>query len=117
MKTLAEKWVSYYLNGGKEDYSAVEKPQEIAQSEPIRAWKIIKEINSIQIDDRDWEKHINAIVGCGPLEDIIALHADLALEYILIEAKENTKLKEQLSVIYESSIPKRAWERIQNAIA
>jgi len=88
----------------------------VTLEDPEKAWEAIKEINSIEVSDREWQEHINSVIGCGPLEELVALNSKKLLESILIEAAQNEKLRTQLSMIYETAINNEIWLAIQNVI-
>jgi hypothetical protein len=52
-------------------------------------------------------------MGCGALEDLIALHGEKMLPVILAAATANSILRFELSAIYETSVSPDAWKRIQ----
>lgn len=116
MTELAKTWLAYNLHGEEKDYWSVERLNEMAKHEPEKAWGIIKEINSMEFPESEWEEHINSVIGCGPLEEIIALNSKTLLKPILLEAKGSIKLRAQLSMIYETSVNNEIWSEIQNAI-
>ena len=116
MTDIAKHWVKYYLEGDKNDYWAVEKLNEITQTDSKKAWAIIKEINSTKISGHEWQEFVDSNLGCGPLEEIISLDSGVLMDVILNEAKKSERLRNQLSMIYESSIDKAKWDKIQNAL-
>ena len=113
---LAEKWVEYYLYGEEKYRGAADDLSELVITDPKKAWEIINRINEIEIQDKAWEDHVNSVLGCGPIEGLLALHPQEFTSLILNEARNSQRLCEQLSVIYESSIDKDIWLKIQKVI-
>ena len=91
MNDLAQAYVAYYLQGEEKHYWSVEKLNDMTVDDPEKAWEIIKEINLIEVSGSEWQDHINAVVGCGPLENLVALHSNKLLGAILLEAMQNKK--------------------------
>jgi hypothetical protein len=108
--------VEAYVRGDDSDWWAVEELNELAIDNPERVWKIIQMINASPVVNDPWRRALLAIVGCGPLEEIIALHGDKILPQILEVAKKDEVLRIELSTIYESSLRPEIWAQIQRII-
>jgi hypothetical protein len=117
---IVEAYVRYQTGvgnmGDQSDWWAIEELNDLAIDDPERTWKIIQMINKTPVADGQWRSAMLAVVGCGPLEEIIALHPDTILPQILAAAEKDEILRTELSVIYESSFKPEIWARIQDAI-
>ena len=110
---IAEAWINYYLAGSENTEWAVSELDELSKQDSAQTWDIIQRINSIDIPDPTWHLFVDGAVGCGPLENILAIYPDEILDAVLAEAKGNQRLRTQLDVIYESSLPGCTWQKIQ----
>jgi len=110
---IADAWLRYYRTGDKDAEWAVSELNEFSHQDPVRTWSIIRAINRTEIPDEEWRKFADGVLGCGPLENMITAHTDTILDAVLSEAKQNTRLRNQLSAIYESSVEPRVWTDIQ----
>lgn len=89
---------------------------QIVIDQPERAWTIIRRINEVSIDSPESRNMIQATVGCGPLEDLIALHEKAMLSQILAAAETDQVLRRELEAIYASSISAGAFAAIQACV-
>ena len=117
MKDLARAYVRYMTEGSEEDAWAVEKLDELARENPNMAWEEIRRINSLPVSGEEWQQHIRAALGCGPLEYLLVLHEASMLSVIIEAAKYDAILRLELSAIYQSSVSPTIWEAIQSVTA
>ena len=112
-KELAAAYVRYYREGAEADEWALDELHELAIDQPERAWNIIKIINTIPIEDEAWREFVHGMLGCGALEELVALHEESMLPVITEAAKSDPVLRSELTTIYESSISPNAWSQIR----
>jgi hypothetical protein len=116
-RDLAAAYVRYLTEGSESDAWAVYELSELARVSPARAWHEIQRINSIPIADEVWKSFVRAALGCGALEELIVLHERVMLPVVLIAAASDPTLRDELSVIYESSVNERIWSQIRSVLA
>jgi hypothetical protein len=109
---IAEGWVRYYTGGAEADFWACEELTDLAQKDPDRAWIVIQRVNATPIQD-GWSESVHAVLGCGPIEELIAVHETQMLPVILQAAISDPILRKELSTIYESSVSPAAWKRMR----
>ena len=118
---IALSFVSYYAGGksvGDKDHLwALTALDELAVDDPLRAWKIIGMINATPVGDPHGRAVLYAVIGCGPLGDIIALHTDVMLPKILQAAEGDAALRAQLAEIGEEAVGPGIWQEIQSILA
>ena len=117
---IALRYVQYYsgrdLGPEHPDHQIIEALQELAVNDPLRTWDIIQQINAVPVVDKDWRKILYALIGCGELETIIALHPDVVLPKILAKAATDATVRAELATIYEESLDSDVWAEIQRVI-
>lgn len=113
---ISEAYVRYHLGGAESDSWAPEELSQLAIDDPRRTWKIIQQINAIPIEDEAWSSSVHSSVGCGALEDLIALHEGTMLPVILDAAKDDALLQRELSTIYQASVSLSAWTKISGLL-
>lgn len=113
---IAEAYIRYQLEGAKSDSWAPEELSQLAVDDPLRTWKIVQRINAIPIEDETWASSVHSSLGCGALEDLIALHEGTMLTVIVEAATGDALLKRELSTIYPTSISSRAWATIRGLL-
>ena len=109
--------VRFFLEGAESDAWAPERLNELAHSDPHRAWEIIRSINATPIEGKEWQEHAYAALGCGAIEEPIVLHEKIMLPTILRAAESDTILRRKLSAIYESSVAPNVWAQICPVVA
>ena len=109
---LASTWLEYHLSGEEKDFWAVEELQSLAACNFEEAWKVIRAINAIKVNDPHWEEFIDGCLAAGPLEDLIVKFGDKLIHQIELESQKNPKLRKQLGLIYKRNISDDLWERI-----
>ena len=82
---------------------------ELMPEHPDECWHTI-----LAILDREPGENVLAILGAGPLEDLIQEHGPAFIDKIEFEARENPPFKALLSRVWESSNPE-VWARVQRA--
>ena len=106
------------MTGGSDaDAWAAEELTELARENPTAAWEEIQRINSFSASGDGWRQHIHAVIGCGPLEDLLTIHEASVLPIIIEAAKHDAVLQSELSAIYESSVSPTIWAAIQSLTA
>lgn len=117
---IALTYVRYYtgteLGPENPDHQIIEALQDLAREDPLRMWDIILQINAVPVADKNWQKILHALIGCGELETIIALHPDVVLPKILATAATDATVRAELSTIYESSLDPDVWAEIQTVV-
>lgn len=114
---IAETWIRYHMEGAESDFWACEELTDLAQKDPDHAWTVIQRINATPIHDDAWRQLVQGCLGCGPIEELIAVHETRMLPVILQAAASDPILREELSTIYESSINPAAWKQIQAVLS
>ena len=118
---IALSFVTYYTGaesvGDKDHMWALTALDDLAIDDPLRAWKIIGMINATRVDDPRGREMLYAVIGCGPLGEIIALHTDVMLPKILKAAEGDAALCAQLSEIEEDAVGPEIWQEIQSVLA
>jgi hypothetical protein len=110
-KDLSRHWVEHFTAQDIHQGS-VDELYELSKTDPERAWGVIKLVCQLPVNNSAWQATVDGALGCGPLENIIALFPDKVLDSILTEAKVNNRLRKQLNVIYDSDLPKETTQRI-----
>jgi hypothetical protein len=115
LKPLAESWVAFWLaeadSPEKETLSWVcDREWDLVQDEPLLAWVMILEILKLNSSGK-----IQEVLSAGPLEDLLAKHGPLVIELVESEAKQNKRFAQLLGGVWQSSMTKEIWERVQAA--
>jgi hypothetical protein len=117
---IALSFLTYYAGdkpGDREHLWALTALDELAIDDPLRAWKIIGMINATPVGDPMKQEMLYAVIGCGPLEEVIALHTDVMLPKILEAARSSHPVRAQLSEINEDAVSPEIWAEIQAILA
>lgn len=114
---IAQAYAQYYAAaqgaGDKSYLWAIEALDQLAAEDPLRAWKIIRAINGITIANAERRLLLQAMIGCGPMEEMIALHTDLMLPKILRAAADDAAVRAELSEIAQEAVGPQIWIEIQ----
>ena len=113
MRDLAQAYVRYMTGGSEADAWALEELSKLTRENPRLAWKEIQRINSLPVSGEEWRQHIYAVVGSGPLEDLLVVHEAAMLPIVIEAAKHDAVLQFELSTIYESSVSPTIWAALQ----
>ncbi len=114
---IAATCVRYFLEGAEADSWAPEELNQLAISDPDRAWKIVQCINATPIEGAEWRNSVHAVVGTGALEELIVLHEQKMVPVIIQAAKNDPVLRFELSTIYESSVSSNARSQIRSVVS
>jgi hypothetical protein len=95
---------------------SVDEIYELSGTDPERTWKIIQIINAHPIYNPAWQALVDGALATGPLENILALYSRDVLDMILTKAKTCIRLRHQLGMIYESSLPSSIWKKIAEVL-
>lgn len=114
---ISTSYIRYLLEGAEADSWAPIELNELAGSDPERAWKIVQRINATSIEGKEWREHVYAALGCGAIEELIVLHEETMLPLILKAAETDPILRLELSTIYKSSVKPHIWSQIQTVVA
>lgn len=74
---------------------------------PDECWQIILMV--IEQTDDDW---VLTNLAAGPLENLLAMHSDQAIEWIEGEVKKNSRLRDILDGVWKNLIPDDVWSRL-----
>jgi hypothetical protein len=113
---FAATFVRYFLEGAKTDEWAPLELNQLAISDPERAWRIIQLINATAIEDESWREHVHAAVS-GAVEELVVVNERTMLPVVLCAAKESAVLRSELGCIYQSSVSPSIWAQIQAVVA
>ena len=114
---LVSAYVRYFLEGAEEDEWAPVELSQLAIDQPERAWRFIGLINATHIEGEVWRGSVHAALGCGALEELIALHEDEMLPIILRAAGKDPVIRTELATIYATSISPSASAQIRAVLA
>jgi hypothetical protein len=115
-RDLAAAYVRYLTAGSESDAWALNELTELARVNPERAWQEIQRINAIPIQDETWPSLVRAALGCGALEELIVLHENVMLPVVLRAAASDPTIRDELSMIYRSSVSERIWCQIKSVL-
>jgi hypothetical protein len=110
MTNLTTRWLSYYVD---DDMSALEARSELElliQSDPRQAWLVISDLVARAPDD----KTLGAI-GAGPLETMLRDAGPIVIDWVVAEARTNTRFKLSLSHVWEFDIDDDIWKKVSSA--
>lgn len=117
-KEEMKAWVDEYIKAQENNTSisksgelhwSVNKFFELVNEYPETCWNAI-----LEILHREPSEKVKDILAAGPLEDLIDTHGEEYIELIEEEAKINSKFRELLRGVWESSTPE-VWNRVLKA--
>lgn len=111
---LADNWIKLQLlpqdsPQAEELMWAAEELNLLALRSPMECWKII-----LEIIPKTNEKWVLTNLAAGPLENLLALHAEETIAWLEQEVPRNAKLKTLLADVWKNLIPDDVWKRLQS---
>jgi len=105
IQQIAEAWITKRVGDWTEDD---EQLYGLLHSEPDQALASI--LAAMQLTD---DPQILGGLGAGPFEDFLGMHGEAYLDTIHTLALEHRRLREVLDGVWQGSMPKRVWHRIE----
>ena len=105
VRELAEGWLTKQRGDWTEDD---ERLYSILHTEPDRALSVIFAVMQLTDDEQ-----ILGGLAAGPLEDFLGVHGEAYLDIFHALALEHRRLREVLDGVWQGSMPKRVWHRIE----
>jgi hypothetical protein len=105
IRELAEGWLTKQVGDWTEDD---ERLYTILHSEPDRVLSVI--FAAMQLTD---DEQILGRLAAGPLEDFLGVHGEAYLDTFHKLALEHRRLREVLDGVWQGSMPKRVWHKIE----
>jgi len=105
IRELAEGWLTKQVGDWTEDD---ERLYAILHSEPDRALSVI--FAAMQLTD---DEQILGNLAAGPVEDFLGVHGETYLDTFHKLALEHRRLREVLDGVWQGSMPKRVWHKIE----
>jgi hypothetical protein len=104
IRELAESW----LTKPEGEWSSDDQALVTLGRDPDKLLSVIFGIMQLTNDNR-----ILCNLGAGPLEDFLGVHGEIYLDTIHALALEHQRLREVLDCVWQGSMPKRVWHRIE----
>jgi hypothetical protein len=105
IRELAEGWLTKPEREWSSDDEAV---YGLLHREPDKLLSVI--FGVMQLTD---DKRILGGLAAGPLEDFLGVHGEAYLDTIHSLAIKHRRLREVLDGVWQGSMPKRVWHRIE----
>ena len=105
LRDLAERWLTSPNGGWTEDS---EELYRLIDCDPDQALKVI--LGAAQLTT---EPLMLANLAAGPLEDFLGRHGERYLDVFHALALREQRLREVLDGVWQGSMPKRVWHRIE----
>jgi hypothetical protein len=104
IRELAEGW----LTKPEGKWSSDDQALSLLGREPEKLLSVI--FGAMQLTN---DKRILCNLGAGPLEDFLGKHGETYLDTIHTLALEHRRLREVLDNVWQGSMPKQVWHRIE----
>ena len=100
----------FHERKGQDNFWAWEQLEEFCRKDPELCWELILEI----FRQTDLESVLGSLAA-GPLEDLLARHGAQFIDRIEDRARADTKFKDVLWGVWQSTTPTQLWKRIEAA--
>jgi hypothetical protein len=112
---LAQRWIKLQRvpqdsPEAKELMRAAVQVNMLALRQPQECWTVVMKVFN-ETDD-EW---VLTNLAAGPLESLVARHADKIIPLLESEASKNERFRDMLSSVWKNLMPEDAWRRLQAA--
>ena len=109
---LADAWIRYWRasenSPEREDFDLAMKFHHIEYHKPEILWVMI-----LAIHERDKSIHIDQVLSAGPLENLLALHAEGFIDRVVSEANRDPSFARLLGGVWKNRMTEGVWQRVQ----
>ena len=112
--SLADAWIKYFQLPKKKAetsnlFSAFEQLDDLVREQPEAAWPIIQELWTLDQSDR-----LLAIIGAGPVEDLLCRHGPDFIGRIEQLAMQDPVVKKMLGAVWgRNRMAEDIWRRLK----
>ena len=100
----------FHERKGSDNFWAWEQMEELCRKDPELCWELILDI----FNETDLESVLGSLAA-GPIEDLLARHGDRFIDRVEDRARTDSKFKEVLWGVWQSTTPTQLWKRVEAA--